>query len=76
MYTGTDQAGDPHFQARGYPRWIDQQELGWICMEGPAFKASGMSDINLFQAPLLGEHTREIARDLLNLADDEIEVPR
>jgi crotonobetainyl-CoA:carnitine CoA-transferase CaiB-like acyl-CoA transferase len=73
MYTGSDQAADPHFQARGYPRWIDQQDLGWICMEGPCFRASGMSDVRLFQAPLLGEHTREIARELLDLSDEEIE---
>jgi crotonobetainyl-CoA:carnitine CoA-transferase CaiB-like acyl-CoA transferase len=73
MFTGTDQAADPHFQARGYLRWIDQQDLGWICMEGPCFRASGMSDVNLFQAPLLGQHTREICRDLAALSDAEIE---
>ena len=73
MFTGSDQAADPHYQARGYLRWIDQQDLGWICMEGPCFRASGMTDVQLFQAPLLGQHTREICRDLLGLADSEIE---
>jgi len=73
MFTGTDQASDPQFQARGYLRWIEQQDLGWICLEGPCFRASGMSDVQIFQAPLLGEHTREICRDLASLSDAEIE---
>ncbi len=73
MLTGSDQAADPHFQARGYLRWVDQQDLGWICLEGPCFRASGMADVRLFQAPRLGEHTREICRELLGLGDPEIE---
>jgi crotonobetainyl-CoA:carnitine CoA-transferase CaiB-like acyl-CoA transferase len=73
MLTATDQILDPHYQVRGYLRWIHQQDLGWMCMEGPAFRASGMKDVNLFQAPLLGEHTRTICRDLLDLQDEEIE---
>ncbi|HZO08256.1 MAG TPA: hypothetical protein VFC77_02675, partial [Myxococcota bacterium] len=44
-----------------------------ICMEGPAFRASGMSDVQVFQAPLLGQHTREICRDQAGLSDAEIE---
>jgi crotonobetainyl-CoA:carnitine CoA-transferase CaiB-like acyl-CoA transferase len=73
MLTGSDQAADPHFQARGYLRWVDQQDLGWICLEGPCFRASGMADVRVSQAPRLGEHTREIGRELLGLADAEIE---
>jgi crotonobetainyl-CoA:carnitine CoA-transferase CaiB-like acyl-CoA transferase len=73
MYGGNDQMRDPHYQARGYPRWLDQQGVGWMGFEGPAFRATGMQDIYLRQAPLIGEHTREIARDLLGLDADEIE---
>ena len=73
MFTSNDQANDPHYQARGYLRWLDQQDLGWMCMEGPGFRSSGMSDIFLDSAPLLGEHTREIARSVLGLAEEEIE---
>ena len=72
VLTGTDQLEDPHFAARGYPRWLDQQDAGRMCFEGPAFRADGMSDIALFQAPRLGEHTREIGRRLLGLDDAEI----
>jgi crotonobetainyl-CoA:carnitine CoA-transferase CaiB-like acyl-CoA transferase len=73
MYIARDQMHDPHFQARGYARWLEQQGVGWMAFEGPAFRASGMQDVIVFQAPLVGEHTREIARDLLGLAPAEIE---
>ena len=73
MYTAADQLADPHFQARGYARWLDQQGLGWMAFEGPAFHPSGMQDINVFEAPLPGQHTREIARDVLGLDEARIE---
>ena len=73
MFTASDQLADPHFQARGYPRWLEQQGLGWMAFEGPAFRASGMQDINVFQAPLVGEHTRVIARDVMGLDEATIQ---
>jgi crotonobetainyl-CoA:carnitine CoA-transferase CaiB-like acyl-CoA transferase len=73
MLTGSEQIADPHFLARGYPRWVNQQDLGWIAFEGPCFEASGMSDVRVFQAPKVGEHTRAIASDLLGLGEEEIE---
>jgi len=74
MLIARDQLHDVHFQARGYPRWIEQQDLGWICLEGPAFRASGMADVHVAQAPKLGEHTRAICRELLGLDDERIEA--
>ena len=73
MFTASDQLADPHYQARGYPRWLDQQGIGWMAFEGPAFRASGMLDIDVFQAPLIGEHTRAIARDVIGLDEAEID---
>jgi crotonobetainyl-CoA:carnitine CoA-transferase CaiB-like acyl-CoA transferase len=72
MLTGSEQLDDPHFVARGYPRWLDQQDLGRMAFEGPAFRGSGMTDVVLFQAPRLGEHTEEICRELLGMTDAEI----
>jgi crotonobetainyl-CoA:carnitine CoA-transferase CaiB-like acyl-CoA transferase len=74
MLTGREQASDPHFQARGYPRWVDQQDLGWMAFEGPCFEASGMSDVVVTQAPKVGEHTREIGRQLLGLSETELDA--
>jgi len=73
MFAARDQLHDPHLQARGYGHWVDQQGLGWIAFEGPAFHASGMKEVVIRQAPLVGEHTREIARELLGLDASEIE---
>ena len=74
MLTGAEQSNDPHLQARGYPRWVDQQELGWMAFEGPCFKATGMTDPVITQAPKVGEHTREIAEELLGLSVEETEA--
>jgi crotonobetainyl-CoA:carnitine CoA-transferase CaiB-like acyl-CoA transferase len=85
VLTGADQLEDPHFVARGYPRWIDQQDAGRMAFEGPAFRATGTQDVALRQAPRLGEHTREICRNLLRLdpatidrliAEGALEVPK
>jgi crotonobetainyl-CoA:carnitine CoA-transferase CaiB-like acyl-CoA transferase len=85
VLTGADQLDDPHFLARNYPRWITQQDAGKMAFEGPAFRATGMKDVVLFQAPRLGEHTREICKNLLRMddalvdrlvADGVLEVPR
>jgi crotonobetainyl-CoA:carnitine CoA-transferase CaiB-like acyl-CoA transferase len=72
MLTATDQLDDPHFAARGYARWTEQQDLGRIAFEGPCFRGSGMLDADIRQAPRLGEHTRELCKEL-GLADAEID---
>ena len=73
MYTAREQLRDPHFQARGYGRWIDQQGIGWMSFEGPAFKSTGTMRAAVRQAPLVGEHTREIASEILGLNSGEID---
>jgi len=65
--------GDPQLAHRGYPKLVDQQGLTSMLLEGPAFLASDIPEVIVTQAPWLGEHTREIARGELGLADDEIE---
>ena len=73
MYTGSDQVGDAHLAARDYINWIDQQDLGWMIMEGAGFHASGMGKERIFQAPKLGENTRQICREELGMDDAEID---
>ena len=73
VMTGGDQLDDPHFLARGYARSIDQQDLGRLSLEGPCFRGTGMTDVNIYQAPRLGEHTREICRTLLGMDDPEVQ---
>jgi len=73
MLTGSDQLKDPHLLAQGYAVEIEQQDLGPMCLEGPCFRASGMTEPIETGAPRLGEHTRAICRELLGMHDAEIE---
>jgi crotonobetainyl-CoA:carnitine CoA-transferase CaiB-like acyl-CoA transferase len=74
MLTGGGQLHDPHFGARGYPLWLEQQDAGRMAFEGAAFYATGMTEPITFQAPRLGEHTREICRELLGMDEAEIDA--
>ena len=72
MLSSFDQFSDPHLIERGFLIPVEQQDVGPLIFEGPAFRASGMTSPNIAQAPRLGEHTREIARTVLDLSDEEI----
>ena len=53
---------------------VRQQLSGPLVFEGGAFTGTAMLPARIEQAPVLGEHTREICRELLHLSDDEIEA--
>jgi crotonobetainyl-CoA:carnitine CoA-transferase CaiB-like acyl-CoA transferase len=65
---------DPQMLHRDYAKPVEQQELSTILLEGPAFIGSDLPEVITEQAPLLGEHTREIAERLLGLSPSEIEA--
>ena len=73
VFTGTDMLDDPHFQAWRYAREVEVADLGRFFLEGPCWSASAMADADVRPAPKLAQHTREIARRLLDLSDAEIE---
>jgi crotonobetainyl-CoA:carnitine CoA-transferase CaiB-like acyl-CoA transferase len=58
-----------HFVGRGYPVPMEQPGCGPLQMEGPAFITSSMGVPRCDPAPLLGQHTAEICRELLDLDD-------
>ncbi len=74
MLTGSEQLSDAHYSAWGYARFVEQPGLGRMALEGPAFRATGMSDVDVRPAPELGQHTREIARELLGMSDAQIDA--
>ena len=74
MLTGATQSVDPHLAARGYLVELDQPPIGGMIFEGGAFQATAMIGPDIFPAPGLGRHTREIASDWLGLPDDEIDA--
>jgi crotonobetainyl-CoA:carnitine CoA-transferase CaiB-like acyl-CoA transferase len=69
----SDQPRDPHLAARGYVIEFDQPALGKVLLEGPSFHASALPEPLTFAAPLLGQHTRAIARSLLGYTDERVE---
>ncbi|HZQ84845.1 MAG TPA: CoA transferase [Acidimicrobiales bacterium] len=73
MLYSSDMPTDPQLVARGYPQEVDQPGVGEMLLEGPAFHATGMLEPIVKPAPGLGEHTREIAHELLGLSDDVID---
>jgi crotonobetainyl-CoA:carnitine CoA-transferase CaiB-like acyl-CoA transferase len=73
MITGSEMATDPQYVARHFAVTIDQPGVGPLVLDGPAFRGTHMVGPGIRPAPDLGEHTRAIARDLLDLDDDEID---
>jgi crotonobetainyl-CoA:carnitine CoA-transferase CaiB-like acyl-CoA transferase len=73
MLSVLQQFDDPHLVSRGFFVPVDQQGSGPLLFEGPAFVATGMEPPRIEQAPLLGEHTREICNEVLGYDDAEID---
>ncbi len=65
------QTRDPHLIERGFFESVEQPALGAVTLEGACFRASGIKARPAGPAPLLGEHTREICRSLLELGERE-----
>ncbi len=62
---------DPHLAARGYYAYLDHPEAGVRAYDGPPVRLSATPVELRRSAPLLGEHTIEIATTILGLSEDE-----
>ena len=69
----SDQPADPHLRHRGYIVEMEQPPLGPILLEGASFHATRLPAPITFPAPLLGQHTRDIASSLLGYSAERIE---
>ena len=69
----SDQPDDPHLKARGYILQVDQPGIGPVLMEGAAFTATRLPPPITQPAPLLGQHTREIAASVLAYPPERID---
>jgi crotonobetainyl-CoA:carnitine CoA-transferase CaiB-like acyl-CoA transferase len=65
---------DPQLQHRGYPKLVVQPDYASILVEGPPFLGSDLPEPIVAPAPLLGEHTRAVAREVLGLSDAETQA--
>jgi crotonobetainyl-CoA:carnitine CoA-transferase CaiB-like acyl-CoA transferase len=68
------QLSDPQLAERGYFRLLDQVALGEIPVEGMGFRGTRLPEPRLGSAPLLGEQTRSICRELLGMSEGEIDA--
>jgi crotonobetainyl-CoA:carnitine CoA-transferase CaiB-like acyl-CoA transferase len=73
MLTGAEMTTDAQYVARGFAVEIDQPGVGPLVLDGSAFRGALMVGPDIRCAPDLGEHTRQIAHDLLGLDDAEID---
>ena len=56
---------------RGYFRWIKDKEPGEVPHSGPVFRLSKTPD-NRLAVPCLGEHNEHVFREILGIAEEEI----
>jgi benzylsuccinate CoA-transferase BbsF subunit len=63
---------DADLVARGYWQRLEHPVIGSMSVSGPPFRIDGDRPV-LRSAPLLGQHTREIARELIGMDDGEID---
>lgn len=68
-----DMLEDADLVVRGYWRHVTHPVIGDFTVARPPFRFGGEALPELRRPPTLGEHTAEIARDLLGLSDEEIE---
>lgn len=65
--------GDPQLSHRGYQKLVVQPDYEAILLEGFPFLGTELPEPIIEPAPLIGEHTRELASRILGLSDAEIE---
>lgn len=73
LINGQAMTTDPQYLARGFAVTIEQPGIGRIDLEGAAFVGDLFVGPDIRPAPMVGEHTREIAKELLGLDDGEVD---
>jgi crotonobetainyl-CoA:carnitine CoA-transferase CaiB-like acyl-CoA transferase len=73
MLTALDHMTDPQLVERGFPLEVFQPGAGNLVLEGPCFYGSEMPTPPVHAAPLLGEHTRQICIEELNMDPTEVD---
>jgi crotonobetainyl-CoA:carnitine CoA-transferase CaiB-like acyl-CoA transferase len=76
LFTSLESLEDEHYLARGWRVDIVQPGLPveQLILDGPGFTGSRMAWPSIGPAPLVGEHTRDICRDLLGMDEERIEA--
>jgi crotonobetainyl-CoA:carnitine CoA-transferase CaiB-like acyl-CoA transferase len=72
-YTAADIFADPHMQARSDLVTVDDPVIGPIRQQAPFPRRVGEPQVAPSGAPRLGEHTRAVLHDLLDLSETELD---
>ena len=67
-----DLFADPQLQHRRFFKRVDHPEIGNHAIHGQSFRISGVEAGPVRSSPLLGEHTLDICRDVLEMSEDDI----
>jgi len=67
---------DVQLRHRGHWVQLDHPEMGPSIYNAPPFRLSGVEGVPRSPAPLLGQHTEEVCREVFGLDDREIEALR
>ncbi|MFT3799986.1 MAG: CoA transferase [Burkholderiaceae bacterium] len=67
-------SSEPHLQARGRFRRLEQPGLGLLFAENGPVRAERLPDPAMRPAPVMGEHTREVVAEWLGLSVREIDA--
>lgn len=73
VLSSSDLLDDPQLRARGFWRTLDHPVMGRTTAPASPFRSGALRVGPERAAPLLGEHTHEVARSLLGLEDAEID---
>jgi len=72
VQSAREMLADEHLKERGYYVYLDHPETGRSAYDGPPFKLSKTPGRLRAPAPLLGEHTEYVCREILGLGDEEV----
>ena len=75
LLTALESISNEHYLARGFRVEIDQPGVfgDTLVLDGPGFYGSRMAPAYIAKAPWVGEHTRQVCREVLGMGDEEIE---
>ena len=72
VQSAREMLADEHLKERGYYVYLDHPEAGRTAYDGPPFRLSKTPGELRSPAPLLGEHTEYVCKEILQLSDEEI----
>ncbi len=63
---------DPQLAHRNHWVWLEHPEMGETVYNAPPFRFSGLDGTIRTAAPMLGQHTEQVCRELLGMDPDEV----